>query len=114
MLLLWFGIIGCGSRAWCSTAMANADAFCLVREIYPKPGRYETVVTTAIMQTTYLNNEDSNVSKSGRGGGTQPLDGRKRASQPLCGLRVQISVFLLGLIKKRSSSCRLGRWPSFC
>ena len=75
--------------------MPNADAFCFVREIYPITGRYETKVT-AMMQTTYENHEDSNVSKSGRGGGTQPLDDRKRTSQPWCGLRVQISVFLLG------------------
>lgn len=65
-------------------------------------------------KTTYKNHEDSNASKSGRGGWTQSLAEWKRTSQPWWGLRVHIS-FLLGLIVTGGRSpCRLGRWPSFC
>lgn len=46
-LIHWSWFFGYG-KASCSTAMANADDFSFVWEIYPIPGRYETTPTTAI------------------------------------------------------------------
>ena len=74
-LLIFFGSGRWRRNARRSTTIADTNAFRFVWKIYPIPAAGHETNSFSNPKTTYEYHKDTNVSKSGRGGGTQSLAG---------------------------------------